>query len=470
MSEPVSGRVAGSDTREAAATQTVRLVAAAAAFATIPGWSAAFGAPAALERWLGFPKNLGTWSIVGLVAAGLAAGIIAWRFGKPTITSSRVSVENLPPGTPAIVVVGSLAVIVLGSGSDRFAAAALVVLPAASGWFVGRAAQMASAACVPQVTPAAAGIVTTAGLLGVLGAGPLASVTGGSGFNWGAGWTLVCVGAAAVNLLRGQMSLPADRRRAGARFAAPATPAGGVDISFDCEGIGVSFGATLVLRGADLRARGGEFVALVGANGCGKTTLLRTAAGFIGCQSGRVIVAGQDVSMLHPEERAALGLAFVSGARPVFPDLTVLENLRVAAFNSHIGVKSFASASEAIFDLVPALAARRRARAGVLSGGEQRLLAVAQTLYRKPVALLADELTLGLALQARIAVLDLLRMLADEGVAVVAVDHDLPTLLPRSDRAVLLSEGVVRNFDDPIGLLDKRSTLLPATFLAEVPK
>lgn len=98
------------------------------------------------------------------------------------------------------------------------------------------------------------------------------------------------------------------------------------------------------------------------------------------------------------------------------------------------------------------------------------MLAVAQSLYRKPVALLADELTLGLSLDARIAVLDLLRMLADEGVAVVAVDHDLPSLLPRSDRAVLLSEGVVRSFDDPISLLDQRSELLPATFLAEVPK
>jgi ABC-type branched-subunit amino acid transport system ATPase component len=173
--------------------------------------------------------------------------------------------------------------------------------------------------------------------------------------------------------------------------------------------------------------------------------------------------------MLRPEERTSMGLAFVSGARPIFPDLTVLENLKVAAFRSH-GGRMFEAAAEAIFELAPALEARRRSRAGVLSGGEQRLLAVAQTLFQRPIALLADELSLGLDLDARIAVLDLLRSLADDGVAVVAVDHDLPSLLPRADRAVLLSDGVAESFDDPVGLLDRRADLLPATFLAEVPR
>lgn len=458
MSKPSPGSLAGSDTREAASTATVRLLAGAAAIASVPGWAAAFAATSAWEELLGLREGLGAWIVMLLLGTGFVAGVLAWRANKP--------VGDTPAGVGPLVFMGSLAVIVIGSGSTRFGAIVLFLLPALSGWFIGRAAKMATGACVPHVTPAAAGIVVATGLLGVLGAGPLISVTQGSGFTWGAAWTLACAAVAAINLVRGQMTLGGDRRRAAARPAVSRP----FDAAFDCDGIGISFGSTPVLKSADLKAGGGELVALVGANGCGKTTLLRVAAGFVECQAGRVMVGGHDVSMLRPEERAAVGLAFVSGARPIFPDLTVLENLRVAAATSHVGGKSFAAASEGVFDLVPALSTRRRTRAGVLSGGEQRMLAVAQSLYRKPVALLADELTLGLSLDARIAVLDLLRMLADEGVAVVAVDHDLPSLLPRSDRAVLLSEGVVRSFDDPISLLDQRSELLPATFLAEVPK
>ncbi len=306
---------------------------------------------------------------------------------------------------------------------------------------------------------------------GLLFAGPLIAVTDGSGIKWGAGWTLVLVGFAALNVFRAMSALERDRFRSEARSKAEILQSGdGVVTAFHCRGVEVSFGAARVLKGVDLDARGGELVALVGANGAGKSTLLRIAAGFVQCRDGRISVGGHDVSMLRAEERAEVGLTFVSGARPIFPDLTVVENLRVAAFHSHVGARSFAAATEAIFDLVPALEARRRDRAGVLSGGEQRLLAVAQTLYRRPIVLLADELTLGLASEARVSVLDLLRLLADDGVAVVVVDHDLPSLLPRSDRAVLLSDGVAKSFSDPVSLLDHRSEFLPATFLAQVPR
>lgn len=172
------------------------------------------------------------------------------------------------------------------------------------------------------------------------------------------------------------------------------------------------------------------------------------------------------MTTLLPEERAAAGLAFVSGARPVFPDLTVMENLRVAAYRSHPTSRLFNAATDSVLELVPALARRQKAKAGVLSGGEQRILAVAQTLFRRPVALLADELTLGLDVESRLAVLDLLRLLADEGIAVVVVDHDLPSLLPRSNRAVLLAHGEARNFAKPEDVLDQRVDLLPATFLS----
>jgi branched-chain amino acid transport system ATP-binding protein len=193
---------------------------------------------------------------------------------------------------------------------------------------------------------------------------------------------------------------------------------------------------------------------------------MRVAAGLVTPDAGRVTVQRDDVTTLLPEERAAAGLAFVSGARPVFPDLTVTENLRVAAFRSHLTARAFNTATASIFDVMPALARRPKARAGVLSGGEQRLLAVAQTLYRRPIVLLADELSLGLDAEARVAVIDLLRLLADEGVAVVAVDHDLVSLLPRSNRAALLADGIATIHAKPERLLSRRSDLLPATFLA----
>jgi ABC-type branched-subunit amino acid transport system ATPase component len=228
----------------------------------------------------------------------------------------------------------------------------------------------------------------------------------------------------------------------------------------------VTFSGNVVLEDTTLVVGPGELVALCGGNGAGKSTMLRVAAGLVMPEQGRVEVNGEDITTLQPEERSAVGLAFVSGARPVFSDLTVMENLRVAAFGSHTTARSFEAASEHILDLVPAMARRRHHKAALLSGGEQRLLAIAQTLYRRPVVLLADELTLGLDAEAREGALDLLRVLADDGVGVVAVDHDLPALLGRADRAVLIAEGETHVFRRPASLLERRRDLLPAQFLA----
>lgn len=460
-----SGRLAGSDTREALATPTVRLTVIATVFAAGPAWAAAFGSRAALGRWSSFPDVAGELWLVLMIGSGLGSAMIAWSRGIAR-SGNR---SNLPPGSTALVIVAVFSIAVLLGGSNELAAWLLPFLPVITGWFLGRAARMAASACVIQVTPAAIGVVIMGAFLGLAFAGPLIAVTDGSGIRWGAAWSLGFVSFALLNMFRAHSAFSEDHFRSKARANSQLKQVAGSTV-FQCQEIEVSFGGTKVLRGANLQAAGGELVALVGANGAGKSTLLRIAAGFVGCRSGRVTVGNHDVSMLRAEERSEVGLTFVSGARPIFPDLTVLENLRVAAFQSHVNARSFASATEAIFEVAPALEARRRERAGVLSGGEQRLLAVAQTLYRRPLVILADELTLGLASEARISVLDLLRLLADDGIAVVAVDHDLPSLLPRADRAVLLSDGVADTFENPVSLLDQRSELLPATFLAQVPR
>jgi branched-chain amino acid transport system ATP-binding protein len=368
--------------------------------------------------------------------------------------------------------VALIGLLVAGTRDAKLAATLMPAVPLVAGWIAGQAVRLAVGACVADIASAASGIVVAGGIVGLIFAGHVALVGRGSGLPRAAGWTVAYMILAAINLVRAHRSLPADRRRVDVRATAETAaadvprPAGAVSPALVLEEIRVAFGSTEVLRGTTLAVAGGEMVALVGGNGAGKSTLLRVAAGLIVPDSGRVVVGSDVVTSLLPEERVAAGLAFVSGARPVFPDLTVLENLRVAAFRSHLTASSFNAATAAVLDLVPALALRRKAKAGVLSGGEQRLLAVAQSLYRRPVALLADELTLGLDIEARTAVLELLRLLADDGVAVVVVDHDLPSLLPRSDRAALLSGGVVHEYKHPERLLAKSGDLLPATFLA----
>ena len=480
MSDQLEARVAGSDTREAAATPTVRSSAAAAAFMCAPGWAAAFAAPSGWRDRLGFSDGLLPWMVIAMIAAAALAGLVAFRRPLPPAwldeRASRSDDElRLPPvvGAALVTMIGGVAI----AARDDLGLALIIVgaMPPLAGWAAGRAARTAVSAVAPRVVSAASGIVLSGVLLGLLGAVHIVGIAGGSGIGHAARWSIAYAVLAAWQAIVARVALPADARRVRVRAEAAAEArARRVMRSSDeplpplvVESLTVGFDDNVVLNEVSADAKAGEVVALVGANGAGKSTLLRTVAGFVVPRAGRVIVSGDDVSMLRAEERADAGLAFVSGARPIFPDLSVQENLRVAAFRSHLNHRSFAAATDAVLDLVPALANRRKDKAGVLSGGEQRLLAVAQALYRTPSVLLADELSLGLDLHARIAVLDLVRMLADDGVCVVVVDHDLPTLLPRADRAILLAGGSARSFAEPVRLLDRRSELLPATFLVE---
>jgi len=451
-------RVAGSDTREALATPTVRAAVRAAMLGSAPGWAVAFGAAGAWEDVLAL-SGTGLWLTPLMLVLGAAIAIAVWR--SRHILGDR-------PSAAAIVPVTSLAVfgiVIAASGDATLAAVSLPIAPLVGGFTVAAAAAAAVRACVPGVRPAAAGIVAIFGLVGVVPGLHILLVGTGSGLPRASGWSAAYLILAAITLARAGAVLPADLRKIALRQQRAAEPAD-TGHALAMRGVSVRFGSNLVLDEAALLVEPGELVALVGANGAGKSTLLRVAAGFVPLETGQVMVGDEDVSSLQPEERAGAGLSFVSGARPVFPELTVMQNLRVAAYRTHKTPSSFDQATEALLELIPTLAERRDDMAGVLSGGEQRLLAVAQTMYRKPRVLLADELTLGLDVDARLAVMDLLQTLAHEGVAVVAVDHDLPALLPRATRAALLADGTVTSWNDPAELLTRRADLLPATFLA----
>jgi len=420
--------------------------------------------PAAWRAHLNVPGSLTPWCVVLLLFAAVAVAVFAQR-QELAYASAPAS---LPPGVLPCI---AMAIVSLFSTTQSSRATSLVlpVVPLVAGWVVGQAARMATTACTPAVGPAALGAVTTGSLFGMFLGGHISLVAKGSGAHRAAAWSAVYFAFAIVNLFRAHRRLAHDVTLADVRTASEvrvgAARIGGSAV-FTLDDIHVSFRGNRVLTGATLQTSPGELIALVGGNGAGKSTLLRVAAGLIVPDRGSVIVGADDVTSLLPEERAAAGIAFISGARPVFPDLTVVENLRVAAFRSHLTARTFEHATDAVFEIVPALAARKRSRAGVLSGGEQRLLAVAQMLYRRPAILLADELSLGLDSDARVAVLDLLRVLADQGVSAIVVDHDLPTLLSRATRALLLTGGDIESYDHPEELLTRRADLLPATFLA----
>lgn len=453
--------VAGADTREAMAVPTVRAAVSAAFFVAAPALASLVGAPLAAADHLGV--HLGSaapWLVLGVGGVSAAVGVARWRTWR----------ARPPAGWPAeAIVVGGAAASAAAfvASGDPVMTTVLVFLGApTAAWVVAGLARAAAGVCVPRTRAAASGLVAAGAVAGGIGAGHLAMVAAGNTILDAARWSTLYLTAGAISVVAVAAQAPHDRRRSRRRMAAPARQAGRRRWApLRVEALTVDFGAHRVLDGVDLEVRSGEVVALVGGNGAGKSTLLRAVAGLTDPASGRIDVAGEDITALRPDERAAAGVAFVSGARPVFPDLTVRENLRVGGHLTHRTPRSFTTALDHVLGLVPVLAGRLHTRAGLLSGGEQRQLAIAQTLFRRPTLLLADELTLGLDQRAQAAVLDLLRTLADDGTGVVVVDHDLPALTGIADRVVVVHQGSTAGFEDMSSFAAARHDLLPARFL-----
>ncbi|MFA5889873.1 MAG: ATP-binding cassette domain-containing protein [Actinomycetota bacterium] len=230
------------------------------------------------------------------------------------------------------------------------------------------------------------------------------------------------------------------RRRATVHAAvAPRTaPARAGESVLDARGITVRFDSQDAIRDADLSVAPGEIVALLGTNGAGKTTLLRAIAGMVRASGGSVSIDGRDVSRLLPEKRARRGLVLVDGARPVFPGLTVTENLRMAALGAGVP-----GARPVLDERFPRLIERAGSYAGTLSGGEQRMLAIAQTLMLKPRVMLLDELTFGLQTDLAAELWATVRQIAAAGAGVVVVEHRLGEALAIAHRVVYLDGGRV---------------------------
>ncbi|MGE4533552.1 ABC transporter ATP-binding protein [Halomonas sp.] len=201
------------------------------------------------------------------------------------------------------------------------------------------------------------------------------------------------------------------------------------------EAIETCYGPSQALFGVDLEVGAGELVALMGRNGMGKTTTIRSIFGLTPPRAGRITFAGRELRRLPPHRIARLGLGLVPEGRRCFPNLTVRENLLVAA---RPGAWTLA-AVEALF---PRLGERDRQAAATLSGGEQQMLAIGRALMTNPRLLVLDEATEGLAPVIRQEIWQAIRRLKAQGQAILIVDKSLSELLPLADRCVLLEKGV----------------------------
>jgi branched-chain amino acid transport system ATP-binding protein len=209
----------------------------------------------------------------------------------------------------------------------------------------------------------------------------------------------------------------------------------------DAKGVHAWYGSSHVLHGVDLAIHAGETVGLLGRNGMGKTTLIRTLLGHVKQRDGKVSVAGEDMSRAPPHWMARRGVGYVPEGRGIFPNLSVRENLVMAARPAPDGKWTWTL--ERVLALFPRLAERLAHPGGALSGGEQQMLAIGRALMTHPRLVILDEATEGLA---PLIVQEVWRVIAEiraAGIAALIVDRDYRHVAERSDRLVVLQKGQV---------------------------
>ena len=203
------------------------------------------------------------------------------------------------------------------------------------------------------------------------------------------------------------------------------------------EGLRVARGGVIVLDGIAFDIEPGDILALLGVNGAGKSSLIRAIAG-LEPSAGRILLDGSDIAPLPPETRHRRGIGLVPEGRRVFPGMTVHENLEIAAPGNRVARRKRIAE---VFALFPDLAAKSGESAWRLSGGQQQMLALGRALAGRPCLLLLDEPSLGLAPRLVETLLDEVRRIAAEGVAVLLAEQNTPAVLAIAGRAIVLRGG-----------------------------
>ncbi|MBC8448058.1 MAG: ABC transporter ATP-binding protein [Chloroflexi bacterium] len=210
----------------------------------------------------------------------------------------------------------------------------------------------------------------------------------------------------------------------------------------EIQNVSSGYGEVQILWDVSLRLERGKLTALVGSNGVGKTTLLRTVVGLLKPWQGAITFDGQEVTRHTPYAKAAQGIVLVPEGRQLFTDMSVYENLEMGAFTQR-AQPHFPRNLERVYDMFPRLQERSGQKAGTLSGGEQQMLAVARGLMAQPEILMFDELSLGLAPFLVLELFEVLQRLKADGLTMLLVEQNVQLALAVSDYAYVLADGRV---------------------------
>lgn len=210
----------------------------------------------------------------------------------------------------------------------------------------------------------------------------------------------------------------------------------------DVKEITSGYGEVQILWGPSFKLEQGKLTCLVGGNGVGKTTLLRTVMGLTRPWQGTIYFEGQDVSRMPAYNKAEMGMVLVPEGRQLFTDMSVYENLEMGASNKR-AIPKFKHNLERVFEMFPRLKERKDQKAGTLSGGEQQMLAVARGIMADPTVLMIDELSLGLAPVLILGLFESIKALRELGITILLVEQNVQMALAISDYGYVLAEGKV---------------------------
>lgn len=204
------------------------------------------------------------------------------------------------------------------------------------------------------------------------------------------------------------------------------------------ENLKVSYGAIEAVKGISLEVPDGKIVTLIGSNGAGKSTTLRAVTGLVPSTEGSIHYNGNDITNAATDKIVSNGITLSPEGRKVFPDLTVLENIKIGAYLRHDNLKSDI---EWMFDLFPRLKERSWQLAGTLSGGEQQMLAVARALMARPTLLMLDEPSLGLAPLVVRDIFDIIKKVNDSGISILLIEQNANMALKIADIGYVMETG-----------------------------
>ena len=211
------------------------------------------------------------------------------------------------------------------------------------------------------------------------------------------------------------------------------------------DGVHTYYAKSHILHGVSLEVRPGEVVGLLGRNGVGKSTTLKTIMGIVRPSGGRIVFDGRDIAGLPPYRLARLGIGYVPEDRRIFRLLSVLENLRTGLDRPEVTAARREALLDKVYESFPILAERRNQAGGTLSGGEQQMLAIARAMMLEPRIILLDEPTEGLMPRMVAQIREIIDVLHKDGVAILLVEQNVPLTLDVSDRVYIMEKGTVRH-------------------------